>query len=168
MKLTESQRARLQELIYESYLEELPEAEWESHRQALLARISDPFELHVFAMNVNWDVGTKDLEWVLNHEECDLGTALMIYAHGSPGYYYRKQEKGEQFHDYETDAWKFLKSIEQRVSDGAFKQGTVAFDPRNPNGDDHYRVNSANPGNRLVPETMKRSTHGDSIENPTI
>ncbi len=168
MKLTESQKARLQALIYEPFVEELPEARWDFRRQELRSEVSDALELHAFVLNFNWDSGTEALEWVLDHQECDVATACLIFALGEPGCFYWKVEKGEKLNEQESRHWGFLKAVEQRVGAGHFKQGQVAFDPRNQDGIDYFRVNPANPGNRLVPEFMKRPRAGEKIENPIV
>ncbi|MDQ8209671.1 DUF4274 domain-containing protein [Coraliomargarita sp. SDUM461003] len=168
MKLSDTQVERLRALTYEDYVDELPENEWEAHRTQLLSEVSDAYELHAFAENYNWDGGIEELEWVISNPLCDKATALMIYGLGSPSYYYRKEEKGKEFQEYEIADWAFLKSIERRISNGEFKEGKIAYDPSDFHGIEVFKINSANPGNKLVPEYMKVSTNGEAIENSTI
>lgn len=168
MKLTEEQQDRLKQLIYEDYVDELPEEQWQSHREALFCQIEDSYELHAFAETYNWDGGIDDLKKVIESPLCDKATALMIYGLAEPGYYYRKQEKGGKFREYELSVWEFLRLIESRIAEGAFTEGLIAYDPTDFHGGHVFRVNSANPGNKLIPDFMKVGTAGDVIENAPI
>ena len=168
MELSREQRDRVTKLVYEGYTEEFPEAEWKSCRAKLMSSIEHPMELHLYATNYNWDGGFEELKEVLDHPKCDKATALLIYAMGSPGFFYRKLEKNAALRPYEQDVWDFLREIEQRIRNEEFQSGRVAFDPRKHVGTDLYRVNNANLGNRLVPDIMKNATTGESVRNTSI
>ena len=57
MKLSEEQTSRLEKLVYEHFVDDLPESQWESEKKRLFSEISDAFELHAYAANYNWDDG---------------------------------------------------------------------------------------------------------------
>lgn len=168
MKLSEEQKSRLENLVYEQFVDELPESQWESEKKRLFSEISDSYELHAYAANYNWDDGIEGLKEVITSPLCDKATALMIYGLGEPGYFYRKIEKNEELHDYEQEQWAFLKMIEEKISKEELTEGLISYDPNDFDGGQVFRVNSASPGNRLIPVYMKASTEGEAIEDVLI
>ena len=68
----------------------------------------------------NWDNGLKTLFEIIRDKDCDKGTALMIFWHGSPNYFYNKVSF-EELESYNKPNYELLKEIEQKVQDSAFE-----------------------------------------------
>ena len=58
----------------------------------------------------NWDGGTAALHKILEDSNCDKATALMIFWHGQPGYYYDPANI-DKLTSYEQEMYDFLKSV---------------------------------------------------------
>lgn len=58
----------------------------------------------------NWDEGIITLKKILKDSNCDKATALMIFWHGQPNYYYN-HDKIKNLKSYENEMYDFLKSI---------------------------------------------------------
>ena len=91
-------------------------------------------DLHFFADYWNWDGGREDLERVVGHPLCDLGTALLIYWRAEP-VYYLKYARIEDAIGHEQEEMAFILDIERRVSNGQYSTHLFSFNPR----DDGYR-----------------------------
>jgi hypothetical protein len=85
-------------------------------------------ELHHFACNFNWDCGTDELAAVIEHPECDAGTAMMIFWLGQPTYYYRRHRDGK-LAEHEHSAFNFLRHIDTRLMSNDFANAAIACDP---------------------------------------
>ncbi len=144
MALSESQKERVQALIYDDYTvwknedDEDPDVDEEATRaayEALLSQIESPEELHAFANEFNWDCGCKEMSDVVRHPLCDLGTALLIYWHAGPSYFLQYADRSE-VRDHEIEQLTLIEEIEQRVNDQQYKTATQPFDPRKDQGTD--------------------------------
>jgi len=128
MALSKEQRKRVMRLA---------EDRWESEKEfdQFFNSIADPEELHLFAKEFNWDGGIAELRKVIRHPLCDLGTALLIYWRGSPGYYlqYANQKEAET---WERPAYGLLREIERRVKKEAYKSAHFRYNPRKDGGSD--------------------------------
>lgn len=85
-------------------------------------------ELHHFACNFNWDCGTDELATVIDHPECDAGTAMMIFWLGQPTYYYRGHRSGK-LAEHEQPTFEFLRHIETRLMSDDFACSAIACNP---------------------------------------
>ena len=85
-------------------------------------------ELHHFACNFNWDCGTDELAAIIEHPECDAGTAMMIFWLGQPLHYYRRHRDGK-LAKHEHSTFEFLRSIETRLMSNDFANSAIACDP---------------------------------------
>ncbi|MFK7748889.1 MAG: DUF4274 domain-containing protein [Kordia sp.] len=83
-------------------------------------------EIHSFAVYYNWDNGTKFLRWAIKQPQCDKGTALCIYWHGSPEYYTQFASKKET-DSWAQDAYALLAAIEKRIKKNDFKTNNYKF-----------------------------------------
>lgn len=163
MNYSKKQINRLNYLLMDEWVVDDPD-ESEKNLISALSEIESSEELHQFAGNFNSDGGVDVLRKVINHRLCDKGTALMIYHLLRPGYYYRQLDKGKPFMPDQQDAFDLITEIEERCKKNAFSQSAINFDPHNSRGRDLLKEDSANPGNRLVPEMMKNPTPGKEVE----
>ena len=85
-------------------------------------------ELHHFACNFNWDCGTDELAAVVDHPDCDAGTALMIFWLGQPAHYFRAHKRNK-LTESETPVFAWLDSIARRLVSGDFSCCNIACDP---------------------------------------
>jgi len=74
----------------------------------------------------NWDDGLDTLFEIIQDKDCDKGTAVMIFWHGSPDYFYNKVPFAE-LKNYEKPNYELLKAIEQKVLAEAY-EGVIAYD----------------------------------------
>ena len=99
------------------------------------ASVTDPEELHIFAGLYNWDGGVEDLQRVARHPLCDLGTALLVYWLGQPGFDLRYSDR-DAVPGHRRETWDLLREIEERVAAGAYRTATQPFNPANDKGED--------------------------------
>lgn len=145
MALSQTQKDRVQALIYDEYVvctgdddEEPTEADAEATRaayEALLSQIESPEELHAYAGGFNWDCGCGGMRDVIRHPLCDMGTALMIYWHAGAGWFLQYADRSE-VRDHEIEQLELIEEIERRALDGRYRTATQPFDPRADRGTD--------------------------------
>lgn len=94
----------------------------------LFASITNPVELYIIAFHHNWDLGTDLLSLIINSDECDKGTAMMIFWSGSP--YFHTQFNDEQEAEWAGDVFNLLQEIMHNWENGFYQQQIVSYDPR--------------------------------------
>ncbi|MCY8232246.1 DUF4274 domain-containing protein [Priestia endophytica] len=93
---------------------------------AQLSIIQDPFTLHVFAANYNWDNGFNIPFAILENKHCDLGTGLLLFYEGD-GYILLVNEK--EVLTSENKEWKiFLHTLYKKLMNLDFHSQQIAFD----------------------------------------
>lgn len=65
-----------------NFLEELL---YNTEKDSTIRNIDDPLLLHVFAANYNWNSGFDVPKAILENENCDFGTGLLMF-HYADGY----------------------------------------------------------------------------------
>jgi Domain of unknown function (DUF4274) len=99
-------------------------------------KLASAEELHAFAQCFNWDFGSSEMRWVVNHPKCDLGTAIMIYWNASPLFYFKKYSnrsdlaKGKPDYMSEVDHFQnydLIKLIEEKINKGEFRSQKIRF-----------------------------------------
>jgi hypothetical protein len=89
--------------------------------------ISDGKLLHVMAGNYNWDNGFEIPYSILNNDNCDLGTALMMF-YDADGY--RILEDEDELNNPNLVQWSnFISKIYEKISENKFKSSTIKFMP---------------------------------------
>lgn len=121
--------------LSEEEFDALTDKDHERVYRDFFAAIKDPEELHIFADTFNWDCECGELKKVIQHPLCDLGTALLVYWRGQPGYYLRYATRKEA-EPYERAAYSLLREIERRVKRGEYKTARLAYNPRKDHGED--------------------------------
>jgi hypothetical protein len=163
MNYSKEQINRLKYLLFDEWVVDNPD-ESTNNLNTALSKIESSEELHQFAGHFNSDGGVDVLRKVINHRLCDKGTALMVYFLLRPGYYYRQLERNKPFMPDQQDAFNLLAEIEEKCQKNAFSSSIINFDPHDSRGQDLLKEDSANPGNRLIPEIMKTPTQGKKVE----
>lgn len=84
-------------------------------------------EQYFLATEYNWDDGTVVLNWIIDSQICDKGTAIMIFWMADPDYYFDYTE--EIIDDWAKDVWKLLQKIIKKIYNGEFTKSTYGFNP---------------------------------------
>ena len=108
----------LEELLYNAEKEDVI---------SQLSNIDNPLILHFFAANYNWNNGFDIPKALLENENCDLGTGLLMF-HYADGY--RILENPEEVSASTSEEWKgFLFKLYNRLENSEFQQQSISFDP---------------------------------------
>ncbi|MEW9677298.1 DUF4274 domain-containing protein [Lentibacillus sp. L22] len=92
-----------------------------------LGNIDNPLILHFFAANYNWNNGFNVPMAILENENCDLGTGLLMF-HYADGY--RLLENPDEVLNSSSKEWKnFLSKVYNKLKDLEFKSRNISFDP---------------------------------------
>lgn len=82
-------------------------------------------ETHYLVEIFNWDDGTEILNWIIDSDKCDSGTALIIFWRSSPDYYLGK----DRIEEYDIDIFKLLEKIIQKFKLKNFKKSKIKYSP---------------------------------------
>ncbi|MCX7746231.1 MAG: DUF4274 domain-containing protein [Clostridia bacterium] len=109
------------------WIDELLHSEDREKMIAEIMRINTPLFLHIIAANYNWDNGFDVPTAILNNDNCDLGTALMLF-YSADGY--RMLESAEDFTASPLESWKsFLSFVYKKIINNEFKIRQITFTP---------------------------------------
>ncbi|MEM7297691.1 MAG: DUF4274 domain-containing protein [Bacteroidota bacterium] len=126
--------------------------------QQLFNQITNPAELHFIADLYNWDDGTEVLEWIVDSDLCDEGTAKLIFWRAEPQDF-TSCESVVDVGFMGEDVYKLLRKIIRNFEDGIYKKATIAYDPAM-----DVDLNYKNPKEKwAIPEYLKQPTKGQSI-----
>ena len=78
-----------------------------------LSSINSSECLHILASEINWDGATEEINYVLDHENCDKGTALLCYWYNQPGYWSGKTK--QTINEYEAEGFELHVKLETRL-----------------------------------------------------
>lgn len=136
-----------------------------SLRDGNISALESAEELHVFAVNWNWDWGIKPLLEIIRSQLCDKGTALLIYWYCSPVAFYKRHQSQESvLDDYERRIYKLMKEVEQKYSQGFYTHQTIEFNPakdwQEPYGGEELK--------QPIPTIMFEPTPGQTINKADI
>lgn len=84
-----------------------------------------PVEWHQFVHNYNHDAGLEPLYFIANSPHCDMGTALLIYWHLNPEFYYRLAE----YERSNVEDYRLIKLLEENFYNCFYRTSIFAFDP---------------------------------------
>lgn len=119
--------------------------------------------LHLYAKHYNWDDGPAEMLKIIRNPSCDLGTAIMIYWSGGPGWDCQYTNRSE-VSVYERDTYDLLREIEERVGAGFYRRQSIRFDPRDEDGHDYTQRYADVECQRQIPLYMYAATPGESLE----
>jgi hypothetical protein len=112
-------------------------------------------EQYYLASIYNWDDGPKVLQWIIDSEKCDKGTATRIFWMAEPDYFF--DFNSETIDKYEKDVFDLLQSIILRFQNGGFKSAKFRFIPK----DEGYKTEWENAkGIWGIPEDLKNGNKG--------
>jgi hypothetical protein len=140
--------------IQMSRIRRLVTDEWETEDEfpQFFESVTDPEELHLFA-NWNGNGLVEEMRRVVEHPLCDLGTALLIYWRGKPGYYLQFADRTD-VPSCNLNAYDLLRDIEDLVARKRFKTSRFNFDPRNDHGHDLTPHSHQLTDGRHIPDWM--------------
>ncbi|MDC7126288.1 MAG: DUF4274 domain-containing protein [Spirochaetales bacterium] len=76
----------------------------------------------------NWDFGLEPVFWIINHKNCDKGTALKAYWYNCPGWYTQYKRQAD-IPKYEQKGAKLKKDIEKLYLSGFYETSDYSFNP---------------------------------------
>ena len=163
-ELSAEQRMRVEYLATDEWVVDTGSADddarsWNNFDRTL-AQMSS-VELHHFACNFNWDCGVKELHRVIEHPECDAGTALTIYWLGQPLEYYEMEAPTEAFPGADEIVGLFRK-IEDMIGGERFKESQISCDPSNILGQSMLRGSTQE--RELIPDQMFQKRIGMEVK----
>lgn len=90
-------------------------------------KIVDNRKLHDIATNYNWDDGLEVPKCILNNENCDLGTALMLFelAGGYDEYFCHIHSSNNS----SSDIQKFISNLKNKIENRDFKNQSINYIP---------------------------------------
>lgn len=121
-----------QEIGPQDNLEDQLGARWEEKRLDFCKQSENPYELHYFADNINWDFGTDCLYEIIKNENCDYGTAKMIFWLAQPDYFQAFSNR-EEVPDVNKSGWDFIQYIMNACHGRKFRTTLIQYDPRSDN-----------------------------------
>ena len=159
MGLTAEQRQRVM-----AALEAHPRSE------EVLRRLEDlqtPEELHQYLLNYNCNDGLGPVRHVIRSALCDKGTALYAYWLFAD-WLMSPPERRRVNPDEHWDVGGLVGEIEARLLAGSYREGRIAFDPREYlgwNRIDEYRYRKLREAGRPpFPPEMLEPTRGERVE----
>ncbi|MCY8008586.1 DUF4274 domain-containing protein [Bacillus haynesii] len=143
----------LEELLYNTDKDDLA---------SVIRNIENPVILHVFAANYNWNSGFDVPKAILENENCDYGTGLLMF-HYADGY--RMLESPDDVSASALEEWKdFLIQTYQKLINLKFRSQNISFDPEVTRVQ-RFKLKKNNPN---IPDALLDKSPGDVIEVPKI
>lgn len=120
--------------IVKKFLDPYYEIETDEEFSEYLKKINSSECLHILASEINWDGDLEAIYYVINHPNCDRGTALLVYWYNQPGYWGVKSES--DIYDYEIDSFNLHNELQKRLLGDYYNKSNICFDPFNERGTD--------------------------------
>lgn len=109
--------------------------EWQMKTHRFLKECTDSEQLHLFADLYNWDGGIDDLQLLIQNENCELATALLIYWRAQPQEYIGKESISEYMPNFKP----MLEEIQRKVINNDFTSSICKYNPADDQGDDYRK-----------------------------
>lgn len=90
--------------------------------------VSNSKDLDQMVDHYNYDQGNEFLGWVINHPNCDKGTALKLYWRLGASWY-TQYENESQVPSHAEEGYKLIKKVERLYMADYFKKCYVAYEP---------------------------------------
>lgn len=113
--------------IVKKFLDPYYEIETDEQFTEYLSKINSSEPLHYLASGINWDGDLEAINYVVNHPNCDRGTALLVYWYNQPGFWSLKTES--ELKEYELESFQLHRELEKRLLGNFYKQSAICFDP---------------------------------------
>ncbi|MGG1238564.1 DUF4274 domain-containing protein [Bacillus sonorensis] len=145
-----------------NFLEELL---YNTEKDSTISRvrnIDDPLLLHVFAANYNWNSGFDVPKAIIENENCDFGTGLLLF-HYADGY--RMLENPDDVSTSTLKEWKdFLVQTYNKLINLQFKSQNISFDPELTKIQ-KFKLKKSNPN---IPDILLDKSPGHVVDVPKI
>ncbi len=145
-----------------SFLEELL---YNTNKNEIISRLSNkdnPLILHFFAANYNWNSGFDVPKAILENENCDFGTGLLMF-HYADGY--RLLENPEEVSTSALQEWKdFLFKLSKKLINLEFKSQNISFNPELTK----IQIFKLKKNNQNILEILISKSLGDLVDIPKI
>lgn len=129
-----------------------------------------PVLWHQMAMDWNYDNENIFFNWLINNNQTDRATALMIYWMSAPQFakQYNNREEVLQKEQWYVDDFDFIEQLESKLLNGYFVNSNFAYDPKNEHtGTDWTRAHTDIKMVRKIPAVLYEPLNGDLIPVPT-
>ncbi|KYC61323.1 MULTISPECIES: DUF4274 domain-containing protein [Heyndrickxia] len=144
------------------FLEKLLYKTDKSYVISQLANINNSLLLHYFAANYNWNNGFDIPTVILENENCDLGTGLLMFYFADG---YRMLENPDEFSSSSLKEWKsFLNKIYNKLINFEFKYQNISFNPELTKIQ-KYKLKNNHPD---IPDILINKSPGKVVDIPKI
>ena len=118
--------------------------------------------LHIIAGNYNWDNGFEIPYSIINNENCDLGTALMIF-YDADGY--RVLECQDELKNSNLEEWThFIKELQKNILSNKYKVNNIKFIPPLTK----VQIFKLKKSNSNINDVFLQESKGEVVEIPVI
>lgn len=118
--------------------------------------------LHVLAANYNWDNGFEIPKEIVNNNNCDFGTALMLF-YDADGY--RLLDTDIESSLFELVEWKdFISNLYNKILNNEFKNQNISYTPQISKVQ-RYKLKKKNPN---IPDIILQKSPGFEAEVPKL
>ena len=118
--------------------------------------------LHIIAGNYNWDNGFEVPYSIINNENCDLGTALMIF-YDADGY--RVLECQDELKNSNLEEWThFIKELHKNILSNKYKVNNIKFIPPLTK----VQIFKLKKSNSNINDVFLQESKGEVVEIPVI
>lgn len=129
---------------------------------AEIKNIKNPLFLHILAANYNWNSGFEVPKTILENENCDFGTGLLMFYHADG---YRMLELKEAVQESSLRDWKeFINNLYQKILDGDFRDRRISFTPPLTKVQ-IFKLRKSNPN---ISDAFLDKSSGDDVEIPDL
>jgi hypothetical protein len=107
-----------------------------------ISLIENSEHLHTLALNYNWDDGFDIPTWIINNENCEIGTALLLF-YFAEGYALLDKRINEE--ETELNEWAvFVDNLYKKIINNEFKFKSIIYEPEL-NKVQKYKLKKNNP-----------------------
>lgn len=110
-----NEMSEVRSLLYDEYTND--------EIQTSLSQIKEPKTLYVYAYNYNWDNEFEIPQSILNHDECDLSIALLVFYRADGLSYLFDKSYNERLPQWSS----FIKNLYDSILSGKYKDGKIEF-----------------------------------------
>lgn len=134
MNLDEYQKSRIQEFVYDEWVDENDNEDISMQNlKSLLSKITSPIELDEMIKGFNFDCGTEELKHLIDHPLIHSATVLRLFWMSGPGYFCKYQFE-EDIQDNEKSSFDMIKYIYRKLETILNEDSIIQFNPRNDEG----------------------------------
>lgn len=125
-------------------------------------KIKNPIFLHIFAANYNWNSGFEVPKAILDNENCDFGTGLLMFYRADG---YRLLESNDAISGSSFGVWKeFINNLYKKLLDGNFSEKSISYAPPLTKVQ-VFKLRKSNPN---IPDVFLDKSPGNDVEIPVL